>query len=150
MVQILVIDDDDVIRASLCEMLRLSGFEVRTAENGHVGMNLFAQAPADLVITDIVMPEKEGLETIVELRRLCPKVKIIAISGGLTGPAKGYLAAARGLGADRVLSKPFTLQDLLKLMKELLGQKVEEGSMKKIVGSDQSVDHCGSRLPACG
>lgn len=121
MVRILVIDDDHVIRASLSEMLGLSGFEVRNAADGKEGLLLMDEAPADLVITDIVMPEQEGLETILQLRQRYPQTKIIAISGGGTDAGRAYLQAAHCLGAERTLSKPFPFRDLLEVIDEVLG-----------------------------
>jgi len=82
MSRILVTDDEDQIRAMLRHALESSGHEVLEANNGEEGVRIYQKQPADLVITDILMPEKEGLESIRELRRLNPAVRIIAISGG--------------------------------------------------------------------
>ncbi len=120
MVTILVIDDEYAIRDSLSEMLSLSGFEVRTACHGKEGMRMMDQAPANLVITDIVMPEQEGLETILQLRRHHPQTRIIAISGGGVAAGQGYLRAAHSMGADRTLSKPFAFRELKETIDEIL------------------------------
>ncbi|MEW6262107.1 MAG: response regulator [Thermodesulfobacteriota bacterium] len=120
MTRILVIEDDENTRDVLRQMLNRSGYEVVEARDGKEGLKLYRMEPADLVITDILMPEKEGIQTIMELRREFPWVKIIAISGGgVVGP-ETYLTMARELGADRTLSKPFTLTALVALVKELL------------------------------
>jgi len=112
--KILVIDDDDDVRDMLCMTLEDIGHEVDSAANGKEAFTILGNGPEiDLVITDIVMPEKEGMETIRELKQDHPHVKILAISGGGRGSAKGYLDAAEGLGADLTLGKPFSRQSLL-------------------------------------
>ena len=83
-------------------------------------LELFKKNPTDLIITDILMPEKEGLETIIELRRNYPHVKIIAISGGGLIGNLTFLSAAKHLGALRTLTKPFTHEELLKTIEELI------------------------------
>lgn len=123
MKRILVIDDDDQLRLMIRLMLERSSYEVVDAPNGKVGIELYRSDPVDLVITDIFMPEKEGLETIRELCREYPDVKIIAISGG-SPKTEGFssLQFAKGFGALRTLSKPFFREELLKLVRELLGE----------------------------
>ena len=125
MIRILVIDDEKVIRNSLSEMLSLSGFEVRTAANGNEGIRLMDQVPADLVITDIVIPKQEGLETILQLRRYHPQAKIIAISCSGVGAGRTYLQAAHAMGAERTLSKPFSFRDLIETIDEILGTTMQ-------------------------
>ena len=120
MVSILVIDDEEHIRMLIRKMLELSGYEVYEAPDGKVGLELYRKKPTDLIITDILMPEKEGLETIMELRRYYPKAKIIAISGGGQIGNLSFLSAAKHLGALRTLTKPFTHKELLKTIKELI------------------------------
>jgi DNA-binding response OmpR family regulator len=119
---ILVIDDDDQIRDMLREMLERAGYEVVLAADGDEGLRLFRERRADLVITDVVMPNKEGIEMIMELRVEFPKVKIIAISGGGRLGPETYLDLAEGFGAMRVFSKPFRLNELLAAVRELLGE----------------------------
>jgi DNA-binding response OmpR family regulator len=115
-----VIDDDPQIREMLEQLLERAEYEVLVAPDGKVALKLHQANPADLIITDIVMPEKEGLETIMEFRRTFPTVKIIAISGGgRIGPTE-YLHSAKLLGAHRTLSKPFEVQALLDAIRELL------------------------------
>lgn len=120
MKRILVIDDDDQVRAMIRQMLEKAGYSVMEAQDGEVGMKLHRHNPADLIITDIFMPEKEGLETIRELRRDFPEVKIIAISGGGMTGALSYLSLAKGFGALRTIAKPFDRQELLATVKEIL------------------------------
>jgi DNA-binding response OmpR family regulator len=120
MKRIMIIDDNDQVRSLLREMLELADYAVADAPNGEIGARLFRQQPADLVITDIFMPEKEGLETIRELRRDFPGVKIIAISGGGSRGDLAYLPTAKKLGADRTFVKPFEMDALLTAVHELL------------------------------
>jgi CheY-like chemotaxis protein len=123
MKRILVIDDDEALRQLIRQMLERSNYEVIDAPNGKVGVDIYRSDPLDLVITDIFMPEKEGLETIRELCREYPDVKIIAISGG-SPKTEGFssLQFAKGFGALRTLDKPFFREELLRMVKELLGE----------------------------
>ena len=123
MARILVIDDEISVRELLCTMLTQEGYEVVGAADGKVGMRLFRESPSDLVITDLIMPEKEGIETIMELRRDFPDVKIIAISGGGIIHAEDYLSMAEGVGAHRIFQKPFSVNEMLSGVRELLGQR---------------------------
>ncbi len=120
MARILLIDDDDLVRTMLSHTLAHFGHTVIEARNGAVGLRLFPQAGADLVITDLVMPEKEGMEVLLELRKIRPVVKIIVISGGVRGHKANYLEMARHLGAAKVLAKPFANEALLAAVNELL------------------------------
>ncbi len=120
MESILIIDDDLPICQLLTGALVRKAYSVRSAANGIEGIQLYRAQPADLVITDMVMPEQDGLSTIMELRRISPHVRIIAMSGGLIQTPKLYLQFAEKLGADRVLLKPFRLEDLLSTVAEVL------------------------------
>jgi DNA-binding response OmpR family regulator len=120
MARILVIDDEPSVRELLCAMLIEDGYDVAQAADGNAGMKLFRERPADLVITDLIMPEKEGIETILELRRHFPEVKIIAMSGGGIIEAGDYLGMARGVGAHCVFEKPFGVSEMLTAVRELL------------------------------
>lgn len=122
MKSILVIDDNIYVRSLLREMLELANYDVTEAPNGEVGARLFRQAPVDLVITDIFMPEKEGLETIRELRRDFPEVKIIAISGGGSRGDLAFLPTAKKLGAHYTFAKPFEMDEMLAAVHELLDE----------------------------
>lgn len=115
MARILVVDDEECIRASIAAMLRCAGHIVVLAEDGEDALRKFAPSRYDLVITDIVMPHVEGIETVLALRRRAPMVRIIAMSDG-DGPDRGfYLKAALALGAD-----PFTVSDLRLIVDEAL------------------------------
>jgi YesN/AraC family two-component response regulator len=118
--RILIIDDDIHVRDMLERLLRKAGYDAQPAENGVEAMKMHRENPMDLVITDIIMPEKEGLETITEFRRDYPSVKLIAISGGgRIGPAN-YLKMAKLLGAERTYAKPVDTSQLLSAIGELL------------------------------
>jgi DNA-binding response OmpR family regulator len=121
MIRILVVDDDINIREMLKECLERAEYEVLVASDGKAGLELQSANPVDLIITDIVMPEKDGLETIMEFRRRFPSVKRIAISGGGRIKANEYLNIVKELGATRTFSKPFELKELLASVRELLG-----------------------------
>ncbi|MDY6850469.1 MAG: response regulator [Thermodesulfobacteriota bacterium] len=120
MARILVIDDEESIRILLRKILEQAGHEVIEAVDGEKGTDIFYQTPTDLIVTDILMPEKEGLRTIMDIRRDFPEVKIIAISGGGTVEPETYLNLAEKLGADRTLTKPFRTNELLVMVAELL------------------------------
>jgi len=118
--RILIIDDDDQVRNFVRRCLEKSGYTVHDASDGRIGLNEFYEHQFDLVITDIIMPSKEGIEVILEIKRADPKVKIIAISGGGKIDATQYLTLARNLGAFTALSKPFSAQRLLEEVKNAL------------------------------
>lgn len=119
MARILLIDDDDALRGVIAQNLALAGHTVIEAADGRQGVNLFHAAPVDLVLTDLVMPGKEGVETIIELHREQPELPIIAMSGGMPRSSM-YLEIAAKLGARRALAKPFTPQELLKVIADVL------------------------------
>jgi DNA-binding response OmpR family regulator len=122
MPRILVIDDDENVRDILRRMLTRQGYEVEEAENGERGLRLYRERRADLVITDIVMPEKEGLETIMEMRQEDPEALIIVVSGGgERGSVGDYLFAAREFGARYTFEKPIPKDELLAAVRELVG-----------------------------
>ena len=116
MARILVIDDEYDIRIALRKMLEYAGYEVIEASNGREGIQVFTQNAVDLIITDILMPEKDGVEILRELRADYPSVKIIAISGR----GHEYLPIAREFGAFSTLFKPFQQSDVLKAVAEAL------------------------------
>jgi len=117
MAEILIIDDDRQMRRLLIRILKGAGHTVREADNGRSGIELFRRQRPALVISDIVMPDMEGIETIQTLRRDGPTVPIIAISGG-SGP--NYLRMSIELGATAALEKPFAADELLALVEQLL------------------------------
>ena len=115
MKQILVVDDDAQIRSMLRNALEDEGYNVQEARDGKEAISRLIGQSVELIITDIVMPEKEGLETIMEMKRDSPDIKIIAISG-----SKQYLQIAEILGADYVYSKPFSILHLIDKVNEFL------------------------------
>ena len=126
MANILIIDDDKEILSFLKERLIYEGFNVLTSSDGKEGMKLFNDNQVDLVITDIFMPDKNGFEIIVEMKRICPEIKIIAMSGIDLGMVKACLKTAKFSGAEYALAKPFEISDLLTALYKLL--KEEEAS----------------------
>ena len=120
MARVLVIEDEELVRISMAAVLRRAGHRVTTAVDGEDGLVRFRPGAFDLVITDIVMPRKEGIETLLALRRLEPMLRIIAMSGS-GGPDQGfYLKAAIALGADATLQKPFSAAELRLIVEEAL------------------------------
>jgi two-component system response regulator (stage 0 sporulation protein F) len=111
MASILIIDDEEIIRALLRSVLEAAGYEVTEAANGRIGLELYRQNPRDLVITDILMPELNGLDMLLELTREFLRAKVIAISGA--GEEKNVLDVAKLLGARQTFQKPFSVSKLL-------------------------------------
>jgi len=129
---ILIIDDEQDIRDALLMVLESVGHDVKVASNGDEAVELQRREPADLIITDIIMPGKDGVDTIKEIRQEFPGTRIIAISGGggvqsadyvpqaITTTA--YLAAAKQAGADMVITKPFERKDLIQAVADMFGR----------------------------
>lgn len=116
-----MIDDDQDVRSCIRNILEHSGYSVLEAENGKVGIDICRHNPVDLVIVDLFMPEKEGIETIIELRKEYADLKILAISGGIPGYGPDhFLHIAQKLGADGTLDKPFNMQQLFSKVENLL------------------------------
>ncbi len=107
MAKILVIDDDDIVNDMIVQLLSEAGYDAEGVQNGDRGLKLVESKSFDMIVTDIVMPEKEGLETILEIRKKNKSVPIIAISGGGKINAEEYLLVAKGLGAKYTFKKPF-------------------------------------------
>lgn len=124
MARILVIDDDPSILAMLKKMLEKAGHQVDTANNGREGLEMIEECPPDLLVTDIVMPEKEGLELIFYLRKKNPGLKIIAISGGGRYNYDGYLTSAKHLGASLIFQKPLIHKEFMTSLSNLLNSPV--------------------------
>lgn len=120
MARILIIDDDVEIRLLLRKMLEREGHEVVEAGDGREGLRRFQAAPIDVILLDMLMPEPDGLETILALRRVDPAVKVIAISGGGQTGTRDFLYVAAALGAQRTLRKPFHRQELLEAVRDLI------------------------------
>jgi CheY-like chemotaxis protein len=116
MALILVIDDEALVRTTIRMRLEQNGHQVIEASNGNEGLHALEQQPFDVVVTDIIMPEKEGIETIRAIRHRNPQIGIVAISGGGRTSTLDFLGAARKLGADQALRKPFTGSQLLEVV----------------------------------
>ncbi len=119
--RVLVLDDEISILEMITDMLEPEGFDVITAPDGNKGMQIVECTPdIDIVITDMMMPEKEGLETVIELKTHYPSIKILAISGGGINQPEAYLDIARKMGADATLCKPFIKKQLLDCLQEIV------------------------------
>jgi CheY-like chemotaxis protein len=117
---ILVVDDDELIRALLRNVLERQGYRVTDATNGEEGVAKYLEHRPDIVITDMLMPGKEGSEVIREIRAVDTAVKIVAMSGGGFTHDMSHLHAATQIGADRQIKKPFTPKQINEILKELL------------------------------
>lgn len=117
---ILVIDDQGEMRQVIEAMLALAGYHVVMAANGHEAKRALDNHEVDLVLTDLLMPEKDGIEIITDLRREKPALPVIAMSGGGRMPASFYLNLARSFGAKTILHKPFLEEQLLAEVKKAL------------------------------
>jgi len=120
MARILIIDDEPQIRSMLKLMLERDGYEVIEAPDGVEGIKVYRQNPADLIITDLIMPNKDGIGMIIELKKEFPDVMIIAMSGGGLNKPDGYLKGAEKLGAACTLTKPIDREEMLKAVKDIL------------------------------
>jgi two-component system, response regulator, stage 0 sporulation protein F len=118
MASILIVDDEDSVRQLLRRILEEDGHEVREASNGHEGLNLYRQAPADLVITDILMPARDGMDVTLELTREFLDAKVIAMTGA-TGD-RNFLSVAKLFGARQIIQKPFTVEEVRRLVRYTL------------------------------
>lgn len=113
MARVLLIDDDIELLRQMTAAFSAAGHDVQAAPDGEAGLAKFTQRPADIVVTDIIMPNREGIETIIALKKACPAVKVVAISGGYRVGPDDFLKLARHVGADAVLAKPFRFSKLL-------------------------------------
>jgi CheY-like chemotaxis protein len=118
--RILIIDDELLIRDLLVDILEREGYETVAATDGNEGIRIYRENPADLIITDLIMPKKEGIETIMELHRDFHNVKVIAMSGGGVNDSELYLQIAKTIGAVKTLAKPLNRKELLEAVKELI------------------------------
>lgn len=141
MASILVIDDHAAVLETAKVVLAKQGHEVRTAPNGKLGMSLSARRRFDLIITDIIMPEQDGIETIEQLRRVSPDLPILAISGcGMVGDTD-FLKAALAMGANDTLAKPFRASELVEKVSALLADADGRRAVERTdaIGADPSV-----------
>jgi CheY-like chemotaxis protein len=118
--QILLVDDDDFFRKMLMLKLTKWAYNVIEARNGQEALRLHHHVPPDLVLIDLIMPEKEGLETIRELKQAHSSAKIVAMSGGSRLVGTDFLTIAKFMGADHTLAKPFSDEDLTAILETLL------------------------------
>jgi DNA-binding NtrC family response regulator len=119
MARIVVIDDEENIRFFVSEALTSSGYDVACASDGNKGLEIIDKFKPDIVITDILMPNKEGIETIPEIKQRHPEIKIIAMSGGGRIKGENYLKLAERLGTDATILKPFKIHNLLDIVAKL-------------------------------
>ena len=117
---VLIIEDDEFVQNMLKQTFERAGYEVATASNGRIGLQLYECKPFDVVITDLIMPEMEGIETISSLCKGNPDVQVIAISGGGRNNPEDYLELAQKLGAKKTFTKPVDRKKLLEAVKELI------------------------------
>jgi two-component system chemotaxis response regulator CheY len=145
MPRILIIDDEPLVRAVLRSILERHGYTVMDAPDGRAGLALWRHTPSDLVLTDIFMPQLDGIEVIRQLTHLWPQAKIIAMTGGSKiGDFKSSVAdAALQLGAQHLLLKPFTKQTLLTAISAVLTPK--EGARDAATGAETVVSLKGVR-----
>jgi CheY-like chemotaxis protein len=120
MAQILIIDDDGLFRSMLSATLVHLGHTVVEASNGAEGLKIFERTKPDLIITDLVMPEMEGFEVLMNFKKHDPRPKIMVMSGGVGGTNVDFLEIAKRLGASSVLAKPFSTDALIKAIDALL------------------------------
>lgn len=124
MLRVLVIDDEAMVRKIVRKMLERSGHTVVEAENGKLGIEQLKTATFDLVVTDIIMPEMEGIETLINVKRQRPETQVIAMSGGGRTGNVDFLQTAQKLGAAAILHKPFTMASLASAVEEACGKAV--------------------------
>lgn len=120
MSKILIIDDDELVLDMMQASLEDEGYEVTVAVNGDEGIKRYREDPADVVITDVIMPEKEGITTLLELKLEFPGANVIVMSGGGRGSADGYLENAKALGANFTFQKPVEHEQLIDAIETLL------------------------------
>ena len=117
--RVLVVDDNEDLRNTIGALLQADGFEVALAADGQAALAQHHAMPCDVVLTDLFMPDKDGIETIVELRKLSPGIKIVAMSGWTSSQGSDYLQVAREIGASVTLQKPFDPQELSRVLRRL-------------------------------
>lgn len=123
MMRILIVDDDDALRGAIARFLGRAGYEVEEADNGHAALRTIERKSVDLVVTDINMPEMDGIEIVMALRGRTPPTPVVAMSGGGLLPKQLLLGSAEALGAVESIFKPFDLQQLLSTIERVLAQR---------------------------
>jgi DNA-binding NtrC family response regulator len=137
---LLIIEDDHHILLMIKRMLEPLGYEIKLASDGNEGLEMFHKFEVDLVITDIIMPEKEGLEIIREMRRERPNLQIIAMSGGGKISADNYLETAKIFGAAKILEKPFSRTQMVSAVQHLLGESKTGSNQKGKPGAGNDLE----------
>ena len=137
---LLIIEDDHHILLMIKRMLEPLGYEIKLASDGKEGLDMFHKFDVDLVITDIIMPEKEGLEIIRDMRRERPNLQIIAMSGGGKISADNYLETAKIFGAAKILEKPFTRKQMVSAVQDLLGEPKNGGGSQGKPGAGNDLE----------
>ncbi len=122
MARVLIIDDDPAVRDALGKILLLDGHEVEKAADGRSALTVVAKRPPDLVITDIYMPEMDGIEFLLGLSEAAPDIPVVAVSGGAAAPAGFVLEDASQLGAVATLAKPFELDEVRAVVRDVLSR----------------------------
>jgi len=122
---IIIADDDDQLRTMLSQIFEVENYTVIEAQNGQQAIDYIRNNTVDLLITDLIMPEKEGIETINELKRVSPELPIFAMSGGSMTNSEVYLQIAQKLGVSQTFLKPFDINEMLEAVKLILPQQVE-------------------------
>jgi DNA-binding NtrC family response regulator len=119
MIRVLVVDDDDAFRQTVCDLLANGDFEILSAESGAKSFAVLRNQPVDIVLTDIVMPDEDGLEIVRKINKMNPAPKIVAMSGGGRIAATDYLKMAKLMGASATIPKPFKQQQLVDLLQQV-------------------------------
>jgi two-component system response regulator VicR len=138
--KVLIIEDDPDLLTLMGDAFRKSGADVFLARDGQVGMEMFETSEPDLVITDIVMPAKEGVSVIVDIRKSLSDVPVIAISGGGSRACKSYLLWAKEFGADMIVPKPFRMSILLLMAKQLMRERLQKTHSGREVDDFKATD----------
>lgn len=146
MARILIIDDNPDVLKALHKLISTEGHHVEDAPDSSTGIRLHHEQPFNLIVTDIVMPDKEGISTIIELRHEYPNLKIIAMSGGGEFEPYGYLDIAKRVGADRTIAKPFSAREMMEVVNDVLfGNRPESGNREETGTSDPETK--GQNMP---
>ena len=132
MAKILIIDDDMIVRDMLLQMMEMEGIDTVSAENGRIALKIIQDTSLDLIITDIVMPEKDGIETIIAIKKLKPQIPIIALSGGGKITPEVYLEMAQKLGARYSFTKPVDRKHLLMAVQNCLRSHEKKQSDQRV------------------
>lgn len=127
MAKVLVIEDDELARESVTLMLEENGYEVAMADDGDVGLEMFEKEEFDAVVTDLIMPQVNGMDVLMQIKQHKPGTRVLVISGGGRLTPLSYLDVAQKLGADDVLTKPFTANDLITSMKMIMSSPPTPG-----------------------